>query len=130
MEGGGQQWLTGRRLIFAVVTLIVVAIGWWLSAYPRGVIAAWIDSARGHHEIKVYGLPAPWRSEYARLVYERYGVEINPVAGCVVSQELVWYVDGYNSVARQRILARHGKDIFAECTKEARADFEQAQPEE
>ena len=61
---------------------------------------------------------------------ERYGVEINPVAGCVVTKDLVWYVDGYNSVARPRIVARHSKDIFAECAAEARVAWEQAHPRE
>jgi len=124
-----RRWLTRRRLIVAAVALLVVA-GWWFSAYPRGMIAAWADGARDHHEVKVFGLPPPWAGEYARLARERYGVEVNAVAGCVVTQDLVWYVDGYNSVAEPRIRARHGKDIFAECAEEARAAWELAHPRE
>jgi hypothetical protein len=123
-----RQWLTRRRRIVAAVALLVLAIGWWFSAYPRGMIAAWADGARGHNEVKVFGLPPPWVREYARLVRERYGVEVNAVAGCVVSPDLVWYVDGYNSVSEPRIRARHGKDIFAECADEARAAWELAHP--
>jgi hypothetical protein len=92
------------------------------------MVAAWVDAIRGHDELKVYGLPSPWAGEYARLLEQRYGVEIDPVAGCVVTEGLVWYVDGYNSVARPRIVARRGKDVFAECAKEARAAWELIHP--
>lgn len=112
-----RHWSKLRRLIVAAVTL---ALGWWVSAYPRGMIAAWIDHARGHYEVQTFGLPAPWAREYRRLVKERYGVEVKAVAGCEVAENLVSYVQGYNSVSQQRILARHGKDIFAECLTEAR----------
>lgn len=125
-----RRWVTRRRLIVTAVTLLALAVGWWFSAYPRGMIGAWADHASGHYEIKTYGYPAPWAWEYRRLVKERYGVEINAEAGCVVTQDLVWYVDGYNSVSRPRIVARHGKDIFAECTTEARLTYEQAHPRE
>jgi hypothetical protein len=94
------------------------------------MIVAWADGVRGHQEVKVFGLPPSWAWEYARLVRERYGVEINPVAGCVVTQDLVWYVDGYNAVARPGIVARHGKDIFAECAEEAQAEWDLPNPRE
>jgi hypothetical protein len=94
------------------------------------MIAAWADHARGHYEVQTFGYPAPWRAEYRRLLRERYGVEVHAVAGCVVTEDLVWYVRGYNSVSRPRIQARFGKDIFAECAEEARAAWEQAHPQE
>lgn len=122
---GARRWLTRRRVIVAVVALVILAAGWWFSAYPRGMIAAWADDARGHYEVKVFGLPPPWVGEFARLVRERYGVEVNPVAGCIVTQDLVWYVDGYNSISLPRIRARFAKDIFAECVADARAAWEQ-----
>jgi len=125
-----RRWLTRRRLVVAALALTLLAIGWWYSAYPRGMIAAWADGARGHDEVREFGLPPPWAGEYARAVRGKYGVEVNTVAGCVVTQDLVWYVGGYNSVARPRIVARHGKDIFAECAAEARSAWELAHPRE
>jgi hypothetical protein len=120
---------TRRRLIVIVIAAGVVAfVVWCYSASPRGMIAAWVDGARGHNEVKTYGLPMGWDGEYARLLREKYGVEVNWVAGCVVTRDLVEYVDGYNSVATARIEAEYGKDIFAECTEEARAAWELANP--
>ena len=104
-----------RRLIAVLAAIILLPCGWWASAYPRGMVAAWIDGLRGHDEVQTFGLPRGSSWEAARLLSTRYAVETNRVAGCVVSQDLVWYVRGYNSVARSRINARFGKDVFAEC---------------
>jgi hypothetical protein len=120
--------LTRRRIVVAALAVVALYAAWWICAYPRGMIVACADGLRGHDELKVYGLPPPWDSEFRRLVSERYDVEINGVAGCVVTQELAWYVDGYNSVACARLQARFGKDIFTECENDARAAWQKAHP--
>jgi hypothetical protein len=119
-----QSFIKRHRMLIAIAVLILLIIGWWFSAYPRGMLVAWIDQARGHHEMQVYGLPAPWSHEYAQLLKSGYGVEIHAVAGCVVTNQLVSFVDGYNAVSVSRIEARFGKDIFAECADEARIAWE------
>ena len=125
-----RRWRTRRWRIVAAIALLLAVVGWWYSAYPWGMIAAWVDGIRGHDKIKALGLPSPWAWEYAQLIKQRYGVEIEAVAGCVVTRDQVWYVDGYNSVARPRIVARYGKDIFAECAEEARAAWKQVHAQE
>lgn len=112
-----------RRLIRCAVALPLLVACWYFSAYPRGMLAAWNDTQAGHYEVKTFGLPAPWARDYRRLVQERYGVAIYAEAGCVVSEELVWYVQGYNSVSKPRITARFGKDIFAECAADAKKAY-------
>jgi hypothetical protein len=64
----------------------------------------------------------------ARLLETRYGVEIKSVAGCVVTDQLVNYIEGYNTVSRSRIEARLGKDVFAECAQEARTTWQREHP--
>src|SRR5687767_9732529 len=84
------------------------------------MLAAWFDGARGHYEIQIYGaLPPPWGAEYWRILETRYGVTVNRVAGCVVTEQLANYVEGYNAVSRQRIETHFGKDVFAECAESA-----------
>ncbi len=110
---------------------VVLAIaGWCSSAYQRGMTVAWLDQARGHRELKIYGLPPGWDGEYARLLQSRYGVVLNPVAGCVVPDRLAAYVDGYNAVSRPRIEAHFGRDVFAECAEDARMASERGHPAE
>jgi hypothetical protein len=41
---------------------------WYYSAYPRGVLAAHIDHARGRHEVQLIGYPCPWDEEYCSLL--------------------------------------------------------------
>jgi uncharacterized protein (TIGR03067 family) len=108
--------LKSRRVwvVLAVLSLLLV-VGWYASAYPRGMLMARIDHARGHYKFKVYGSLIPWEKEYARLLQQRYGVAWDRVASCVVSEELAWYAGGYNSVSQHLLLEKYGKDIFEEC---------------
>lgn len=119
-----------RRLNTAALSLPLLAIAWWFSAYPRGMIAASADCAFGHYEVQTFGVPATWSSEFCRLASERFGVKVRTVAGCVVTDDLVWYVDGYNRVSRSRIQARFGKDALAECAEDAQVAWRQAHPNE
>jgi hypothetical protein len=106
------------KTIFAALALIVA---WYFTAYPRGMLMACIDHARGQYEMKTYGYPFyPEREEYTRLLDERYGVKMHAVAGCVVSEDLVWFADGYNAASVPLLNARNGKDIFEECWRLAR----------
>jgi hypothetical protein len=116
---------------------VCIAIGivslyslWYCTAYPRGMLAAHIDHERGRHEVQVIGYPCPWESEYDSLLRSRYGVELRTVAGCVVSEDLCWYVSGYNSVSRRLANERYGKDIFAECAADAEALWIAQHPEQ
>jgi hypothetical protein len=110
----------------AFAAALALALLWHQAAYLRGMLRARLDHARGHHEVKTYGGPpaAPEveeeHDEYVRLLRARYGVVVNRVAGCVVTQELVRYVEGYNATSRGLPLEQYGKDIFAECAGLAR----------
>lgn len=133
-EGAATQvrrsWLTRRRLIDAALSLPLLVLAWWISAYPRGMIVALADCACGQYEVQTFGYPAPWLPEFRRLASARYGVEVRVVAGCVVTEELVQYVHGYNAVSRSRIHARFGKDVIAECAEDARTAWKLAHPGE
>jgi len=106
----------------AIIALLTI---WTASPVLRGSVTARIDVARGHYEIETFGLPVPWRPQYAQLLHDRYGVEINPVAGCVVSQSLLSYSHAYNSVVADAVRHKFAHDIFAECAADARKAYEQ-----
>jgi hypothetical protein len=90
------------------------------------MIAALFDQARGHYEVKAYGLPDEVDFEYNRLLKERYGVEVDE-AGCVVSEKLIRYIHGYNSVSKLRLTAKFSRDIFSECWSETAATWNRKQ---
>ena len=104
-----------RTWTIAVLVGLAAYTAWYFTAYPRGMLMAYVDHARGRDEVLCYGLPGPCFFEECQLLQERYGVNQYLVAGCVVSHELRSYADGYNSVSQRLIIEKHGKDIFKEC---------------
>jgi hypothetical protein len=75
-------------------------------------MAARYDVGHGHYRILAYGLPPGWRSEYARLLKERYGIEMRTVALCIVSETLRSYVDSYDEVSAAAANHKFGHDVF------------------
>ena len=114
--------LTRRRVIAAVVGLPALWLGGVLAlyatAYLRGGMMARVDWSRGHREIKVYGMAPASRADVAVLLQSRYGVGMNTVGGCVVSQTFIHYVRGYNDVMFERLERHYGKDILSEVSQE------------
>jgi hypothetical protein len=66
-----------------------------------------------------YGLPSPWRPAYARCLQERYNVRFRAVAGCIVSESLVSYVNAYDSVLEEATRRKFGRDVSQECEDQA-----------
>ena len=66
-----------------------------------------------------YGLPTPWRPEYARCLRERYNIDFCTVAGCVVSESFIAYEEGYGSVVADATQRKFGHDVFRECADDA-----------
>jgi hypothetical protein len=119
-----------RAWALAVVAVLLVYPMWYFTAYQRGMLMAHIDHARGHDEVQTYGLPVPLWTVYANLLKDRYDVDLHPVAGCVVDDQLVWYVGGYNSVSCRLIEQKHGRNIFQECQALAAKKWRDEHPEE
>ena len=121
-------FVRSHKRLSAIIGLIALAIAlveaWSVAAPLRGQIAARSDVRHGHYKILSYGLPPSWLPEGARLLRERYGVELRPVAGCIVSKALVSYVDSYDEVSAAAVIRKLGRDVFKECEEDARRGFE------
>jgi hypothetical protein len=119
-----------HRILVGAVALAACLILWSVllsvTASARGELAARYDISRGHYDVLGYGLPDPWRNEYARLLQERYGVKFRTIALCIVSRTLVAYADSYDTVSTTAINRKFGHDVFEECGQEARKNWEQA----
>lgn len=64
--------------------------------------------------------PAPWEKTYERTMKERYGIEFQRVAGCVVSDRLIGHAKGYNEIMGAEITRRFGADVLKKTADEAR----------
>src|SRR5689334_12901465 len=93
-------------------------------AYERGKGLAAADIRAGKLKIKAFGKPVRWREEYATILTREYGIEFEVVAGCLVSDELVAEVRGYNEVATQRIEERFGQGILDKVSEQAQAEYD------
>jgi hypothetical protein len=120
-----------RSRVVAVTVGITMLVVWWASAYPRGVLMAHLDHARGHYQVLSFGLCSqPWDDECTDLLWERYGVERNWVDG---PWWLPWrwsYFSGYGSTSERLLEEKFGKDIFRECAAEARQQYQAEHPEQ
>ena len=62
-----------------------------------------------------FGAGIPTRSdEYL----ESLGIEIRPVAGCVVDDTVIGHASGFNRVMTKAIKARFGSDVFARAEQQ------------
>lgn len=114
-----------RKLWIALAALVLfgaglyVALGYEPAPMTRGEFEARIDIAHGRYKELTYGLPVMWFPTYQHLLRERYGVEVHPVAGCVVSDSLIAYIQSYNQVSTAAINKKFGRDVFKESADEA-----------
>jgi hypothetical protein len=124
-----QNFLRNHKRLAEVAALatsfVLATVLWSVSASARGQMVARFDTGRRHYEVLGYGLPLPWRAEYALLLRERYGIHFRTMALCIVSRTFVSYIDGYNAVSTAAANRKFGHDVFKECAEEARKSWEQ-----
>lgn len=107
-----------------IVCIVAFAIAWDASASIRGRIHARFDIARGRYKVLGYGLPPVWRDEYARLLKDRYGIEYQQAALCIVSHSLVAYVNAYDEVSEEAANRKFGHNVFEETAEDALRTWE------
>ena len=117
------KFIRNHKIIFSVVGLLLLPVIWFGSAYPRGMLVAEFDYLRGHYEIQTYGLPVAYLGRANELLEQNYGVSLHAIAGCVVTSDLLWYVDGYNSVSYWNLERKYGKDVVAESVNQAEKEW-------
>lgn len=112
-------------LVFGILALVVFTeLVREYTAPMRGRLTAHFDVWRGNYVVLAYGLPPPWRPQYAQLLRERYGIEVRTVAKCIVSETLRSYADSYDEVSHAAANQKLGHDVFKECAEVARAKWE------
>ena len=87
--------------------------------YQKGKEDALRDLESNKLILKTFGRQASWSFEWKRLLEERYGIEIVVIAGCIVSEEEIEYVKGYNDISVAEIEKRLGKDVLDKTSDDA-----------
>ena len=77
------------------------------------------DFARNVYRILVAGKPAGKVASEEYLA-NKYGVQVTPIAGCLISEGIEGAIDGYNSTMRPLLNRKFGHDIFKEAEDASR----------
>ncbi|MCB9598665.1 MAG: hypothetical protein H6719_38475, partial [Sandaracinaceae bacterium] len=78
------------------------------------------DLAAGRPRWLTYGYPAAARWDYADLLEERYGIELEAIAGCVIDGEISTRAAAYDSVIERWLRETYpGRDVLAETWADA-----------
>ncbi len=82
------------------------------------------DIAKGLLKLKACGLPSAGNSEWREVLKERFGVEVERIAGCGVSDPLLAYAEAYNVTVEHYLAVKYGATALEEAQKrfEARRD--------
>ena len=92
----------------------------WLGEI-KGRADARKDLQAGKLRVETMGFPpAPWEKTHERLLKERYGIEFQWVADCVVSEGIIGHAKGYNEIMTAEIARKFGDDVLKKTADEAR----------
>ena len=82
------------------------------------------DLSNGVVRVPNYGLPLASSAEYDRILEGKYKIGRLGLGGCIVSQGLVAYADGYSEVSRLFIEQKYGTNIWKETQAAAEKAWE------
>lgn len=84
------------------------------------------DIASGKPKYKTYGRQLAPQYEAARdkVFFDRFGVQHEGIAGCMVSESVVAYAKAYNARILSFVAERFGPNAWAEAEKEAYRQIE------
>lgn len=89
------------------------------SAYAQGEREARAALGRGELTLQTFGLPAPCRERYARLLWHEHRIEHRALSDCAAVDELRMRAHGFNKVMEAEIGRRFGADALAVAARKA-----------
>lgn len=87
--------------------------------YQKGQKEASVDLEANKLKIKTLGRPVSWFQEWREILLNEYNIDIVRIAGCLVSDEEIDYLNGYNSVSEPEIKKRFGENVFKDTLEQA-----------
>lgn len=83
-------------------------------AIKKAEVMAREDYGQGHYRHLVWGLRREGKS-YGGYLEQRYGIEDTRVASCIVTNSVQKAAETYNSIMRQLLVEKYGRDVFKEA---------------
>lgn len=110
------------RLFVAFATLVTGCLCYSYFAYYGGKFEAHLDLMTNSYTLRVYGTHDFDDVRYYEILRHEYGVDVVPVAGCIVSYELRGKTRGYNDVMETAIEQRFGNGTVERLWQRARRE--------
>lgn len=124
MSPRSKRWIV--TLTVSASAVVVLGLLWAPieCAYQahRGAQTARDDLAHGNLQIRAFGLPANWHSDFRKLLEKRYGIQYKNF-GCVVTGAQDAFAKSYNEVVEADLLRKFGRDVIEECAREAEENW-------
>ena len=116
-----------RRPDFSNQGLILDCLGYPTNlaiAFAKGQADACNDLTNSVLAIKTCGLPLAYHIEYEILLEKCCHVRTDVLGGCIVSEGMHKYIDGYDGISRAYIQLKFGTNIFDKLRKEAEENYQ------
>lgn len=92
----------------------------FLTSYKKGKAEAQADIEQGKLKLKVTGWGADPEVEKKRFtnIYQKYEIEMERIADCMISHGIIGYQKGYNQVMKSAIHQRYGAGFLERMSSE------------
>ncbi|MBL9188725.1 MAG: hypothetical protein JNK23_14680 [Opitutaceae bacterium] len=77
------------------------------------------DIARGAPKLLRYGRTAASERHFSEILFDRFNVRLDPLAGCIVNEPLVNFADAYNASIHQFLAQKFGPSALADAERDA-----------
>lgn len=93
----------------------------FLTAYKKGKAEAQTDAKEGKLKLKISGWGADTEVEEKNFanIYQKYEIEMNRIAGCLISAKIIGYGLGYNGIMTSQIEQRYGVGFLEKMDSES-----------
>ncbi len=89
------------------------------ASFIQGKADARKELKEGTLAIETMGLLVRHHGHYAKILKERYNIQVRGVAGCMVNSFIIGHAEGFNQVMNAEIKRRFGKNVFEHALTEA-----------
>jgi hypothetical protein len=90
------------------------------SAYRAGREEATKDIRANHLILESFGSAAPWDADYARILEQKYHIQLRAAVACDGHDQCFGHAKGYNRVVKVEIRRRFGSDVLKAAWDEAK----------
>jgi hypothetical protein len=119
----------GRSLRVATAIVLVMLLAGCADPKAKwraeGRVEAERDIASEKLRLKGWGYPAPWSAMYKKMTKDELGVEVETVAGCVVTEEQDERWGGFNERMNEEVYRRFGPGALDKVAKKAQERYKQ-----